>query len=300
MDLVGQGRGATTITFAPHQPGPAILVSKPLTCSNYSAPCTDIVRDSIRNLLIYSADTTVPKAAIKLMAASDMEIENVAIAGSGPGSSWSGGSPGIGIQIQGHEALTVSKVSINADEPISIETNPIVYGNGTFHIDSDHFHFSDLYLIANGYPCVKIGDPVQLTQTIFDGRQSWVGGTYGLYWNDQADLGASNGLYLSNVRTEQGSNSSGYSVWISAIGRQIQNVMITGMYADPGRNGVYLRGTHWTTLQNFIYGGNAEALNADSSNDLLSIHNSFFQVGSSVAATSSVKPASNGNVNTVP
>ncbi len=288
------------LLFAPREAGPAILVSRPLGCKYNSAPCADIVQNSIRNLSIYSSDTSTPKSAIKLIATSQMEIEDVAISGSGPGSSWSGGSPGIGIQIQGHEAATISKVFINADEPISIETNPLVYGNGTLPIDIDHFHFSDLYLIANGFPCVKIGDPVELTQVIFDGREAWVGGTYGLYWNDMTDSGASEGLFLSNVRTEQATQSSAYSVWIRASGRQIQNVMINGLYADPARNAVYLRGTYWTSIQNLIYGGTYQALDADSSNQQLSIHNSFFQLGSSVAATTAAKPAPNGSVNTTP
>ena len=305
INLVGEGRGSTVLTFDPGKrqsaqisplPTIAVLFSKTTACIN---GC-DLSLGSIRNLELYGSDTVSPKVALKLVAVTGMKVEDLVIAGAGPGNSWTGGSPGIGIEIQGHDTSSVLNVLVNADEPLSIEPNPIVYP-GNLHIDIDHFHFDDIYLVANGYPCIKVGDPINLTQVSFDGRQAWVGGTYGLYWNDQTASLASNGLALSNVRTEQGSPPSGYSVWINNRSpNQLQNVIITGMLSDPLRNGLFLRGTFWTNIQNFTYPGTGVALDADATNSRLLVHNSFFQIGSSVGPGTAVQRFSDGWVNTTP
>jgi hypothetical protein len=159
------------------------------------------------------------------------------------------------------------------------------------------FHFSDLYLLANGQPCVNISDGIVLSQVTFDGHQAWVGGNYGLYWVNTTAVNASNGLFISGVRTEQTSDPNGYSIYIDSTPAEPQNVMITGLYGDPGRNGLYLRGTYWMAVQNFIYGGNLIALDADASNVRLNVHNSFFQLGSSVGTGTTITPLSDGWVN---
>ncbi len=285
------------LDFEPSGSGEAaILVAGPLSCSG--EPCQDIMRDSIENLGIRSEDTSLTKSAIRLIAVEEFKLRDVAIWGSGSGGAWSGGSPSVGLDIHGHEFATMSDVSINADEPISVGTNPVTYAAGKW--DISHFHFSDLYLVAGNYPCISFGDPINLLQVTFDGLQAWVGGTHGLYWNDATASSAANGLVLSNVRSEQGKSSSGYTVYLNSTGPEIQNVIITAMHADPSRNGLYLRNAFWGTVQNFTYGGLHVALDADPSNAHLLIHNSFFQRGSSVGSATAIKPASDGWVNTTP
>jgi len=297
VNLVGAGRSSTLLIFAPAMPGAAIRFSKPATCNGGAAPCGDIVRGSLKGLSLYTHDATVAKIGIDLVAVSEMVVEDVTIGGDGSAGAWSGGGNSIGLRVRGHDVSSFSKLTISADTSISIETNPLVYANGTFPIDIDHFHFSDLYLIGNGHPCIDIGDNVVLTQVTFDGREAWVRGTYGLRWvNTRAQL-ASNGLYISNLRTEQGTEPNAYSISIASSLAQIQNVMVTGLYADPGRNGIYLRGTYWTAIQNLVYGGSGLVLDANASNTRLNVHNSFFQIGSRVGTGTTITPFSDGWVN---
>jgi Pectate lyase superfamily protein len=297
VNLLGSGRSSTLLIFAPTMPGAAIKFSKPAMCQGGAAPCGDIVRGSLKGFSFYTHDATVAKIGIELVAASEMVIEDVTIGGDSGGGAWSGGGNSIGLRTRGHDVSSFSRLTISADTPISIETNPLVYANGTFPIDIDHFHFSDLYLIANKHPCIDIGDNVVLTQVTFDGREAWVRGTYGLRWVNTIARLASNGLYISNLRTEQGTDPNAYSISIESSASQIQNVMITGLYADPGRNGIHLRGTYWTAIQNLVYGGSGIALDATASNVRLNVHNSFFQLGSSVGSGTTITPLSDGWVN---
>jgi hypothetical protein len=294
VNLLGSGRSSTLIVFAPRVAGAAIKFSKPATCNGGTAPCEDVVRCSLKGLSLYTHDATLAKIGIELDAASEAVIEDVTISGD---SGWSGGGNSIGLRARGHDVSSFSRLTISADTPISIETNPLVYANGTFPIDIDHFHFSDLYLVGNGHPCIDIADNVVLTQVTFDGREAWVRGNYGLRWVNTIARAASNGLYISNLRTEQGTDPNAYSISIETTTSQIQNVMVTGLYADPGRNGIHLRGTYWTAVQNFVYGGSGIALDANASNVRLNVHNSFFQLGSSVGTGTTITPFSDGWVN---
>lgn len=300
--LVGQGPCVSTIYYKPTAAGPAILISK---AANGVIPPADISRCSVSSLGVYAPTVSAyVTAAIKLVSASAARIEDVKIWGAGTNQTWSGASPSVGLQIQGKEDSTFTNIQSFADIPISIETNPLisVHNGNSMPIDADHFHFQDLYLIANSpYACVNIGDPVSLTQVTFDGRQAWVCGKYGLFWNN-ANASYANGLVIMNVRTEQG-DPTGYSIWINnTSAHQQQYVIVTGLNADPNRNGIYLRRTWWTNIQNYSYGGAKVALDADSSNKRLLVHNSFFQIGSTLGSGTTLSPVpySDGWVNTNP
>lgn len=306
VNLVGQGAAASYLRYEPTAPGPAILISR----MGDPTP-VEITGCSVRDMGIYApAASANLTAGIRLEAASCCMIKNVRIWGGGGSSahSFSSGSssaPAIGLQICGKEDCTFTNIRSEADIPLSIETNPLIsmHNGHSMHIDADHFHFQDLYLTANGaWACVNFGDPVSLTQVTFDGHQAWVGGKYGLFWNN-ANADYANGLVIMNVRTEQGADSSGYSIWIhNTSAHQQQHVVVTGLNGDPGRNGIHLYRTWWTNIQNFCYGGSGVALDAGSSNKRLLVHNSFFQIGSSLGTGTVLSPApySDGWVNTNP
>jgi Pectate lyase superfamily protein len=281
-----EGTGSRTqITYAPSANGVAFLFSKPSPSTN------DIVRGGIRHFWIYSADTSHKKSAIKLVAVSEFKVEDIRVTGAGSNSTFSGGSPSIGIETQGHDSTSLIGLTIQADEPIAIEPNPDTYG-GTI-LDMDHWHWSNLYLIANGYPCIFIASPTVITDVTFDGYESWVFGTYGLYWTTSASA-ASYGVSFYNVRTEQ-TTSGNPSIYITATG-QIQALRFFNFYGDPNRAGFYLRHTYWTDISGFLYGGSGVVFDADSSNPHFKVTSSYFGSGKLGAGTT-ITVSADGYVN---
>ena len=93
------------------------------------------------------------KVAIRLVNTSLFRAKDVSISGW-----WGGGEDGgsIGLQIQGRECARIEGLFIEADTPIRIEPNG---DPGMRGIGIDHFHFSDLFLIASGGQSVRSHPP---------------------------------------------------------------------------------------------------------------------------------------------
>jgi len=224
---------------------------------------------------------------VQFVAGSNMMAENIAVY------PWVGtpSNPSIGIVTQGHEDSSFRNLAISADLPISIENDPFMsmhyYADGTtssMKLDADHFHFQDLYLIANNQPCISIADGVILSNVTFDGLQAWVKGTYGLYWNDTTTKSVGYSLAIHNARWEQGQlipgkNSYGYMVYIHH-NYVLQNLVLDNLYTGTNA-GISLYKVNYVSLKNVMYAGTATAL--DLSNvDNISFNASFFQTGSSI------------------
>jgi len=192
--------------------------------------------------------SSVKKTAVRVTDAGVMDIENITIG------SWTGNTS-IGIQYQGRDILSVSKSTIFADIPISIEDNP------NASIDIDHGHFSDLYLGVEEGPastkaCVRIASGVNLTNVIFDGYQAWVCGENGLYWNDTTTTETSLNLKLENIRWEQSSSGANGNIIHIRHNQALQNLVIDNIFGaansegNQSTNGVYLHGIRGGIISN--------------------------------------------------
>jgi hypothetical protein len=169
----------------------------------------------------------------------------------GTGTDIVGGPGSICIRTGGRELTTVTHITTRCEKPIVIGDNP----NST--IDIDHWHFSDLYLntvgLANQFPMVTINDGVILTDVIFDGFQAWVGGTYGLYWNETAAAQQSFFLLLKNIRWEQQSGTTGWAIWIDKNATTLRHLHIDNLSADTNTNFIHLRNVSQPTITNVTY-----------------------------------------------
>ncbi|HEV8693281.1 MAG TPA: glycoside hydrolase family 55 protein [Lysobacter sp.] len=270
VHLVGAGSWATQILFAPTAHG---------SCFVFSAGPSVLFQGSVRSLGIYSNDSVHRKTAIEIIDTSGYLLDDIVIGGSvtvGRSHFWSG-EGSIGIRLRGREAGSMSRLYVYADRPVLISHNP----NNS--ISLDHFHFSDTYLGASGYPCVEVEAGSNLTQITFDGYNAWVGGTHGFYWNDTTSTQSSNGLHLQNVRFEQGTNRAAYCVFVSHNYR-LQNVTFERCYGGTERNGYYLRKCDNVEFASVQHAGtNNVALDVDASVRRIRGINCFWQAGSTAS-----------------
>jgi hypothetical protein len=270
VHIIGAGSSATQIVFAPTANG---------SCLKLSAGAAVLFQGSVAGLSFYSTDSTYTKTAIEIVDTSGYLIDDIVVGGSVvavPGSMfWSGGAGSRGVWVRGREAARLSRLYVYADKPVQISTNP----NSSISID--HFHFQDTYLGAANNPCVTIDTGVNLTNVVFDGYQAWVLGTYGLYWLDTTTTGVSQNLSLFNVRTEQGTSASDYSVYISH-NNNLQLFKMENCQMDTVRNGIYLRKVERASIYNVLDGatsGTHVNLNVDSTVKEIDIRNCYWNTG---------------------
>ena len=276
--IEGAGDGQTILRFMPAQDdtrqGQSVMFAfeKPDQSTLSGAGIRDclIVSDEVSLVgLKEGVDQYTPavksphsKVAIRVVNTSLFTAENVSIS-----RWWGGGDGSIGLQIEGRECGTVRRMFIEADVPIEVGPNP-----GLRWIGIDHFHFSDLFLIASGSnACVHILPNTPLTDTTFDGYESWNRGGYGLKWDGANDASVSIGLAIHNARWEQATAPGGYMIYISH-GRTLIDLLLSnlnsgsqhppraGETAEPVVNGIYLRNVTNVTVQNFLFAGSSIGL----------------------------------------
>jgi hypothetical protein len=232
--FVGMGRNVSSINFVP------TAHDKP--CIRFKAiAAVPIVQCGIRDLGIYSTNSTYRKIGIQLVDISGFSLTDVSI--NGTSYFHDSANASIGLQIKGRDTSSIIHLSSHADIPIQIDENP-----NHANLDCDHINFHNTYLIATSTnPCVKVTDGVYLTNLSFTGYQAWASGGYGFYWPDTTTTGNSASLILNNIRWEQSNGNTGYFIYIKCAGYLQSFVMnncrystIDGIVDDT--NGIYLRG----------------------------------------------------------
>jgi hypothetical protein len=121
-----------------------------------------------------------------------------------------------------------------------------------------------------------------LTQVTFEGYESWMNGTHGLYWVDTYGGGSdlvSRDLHIRDVRCES-IGAAGYAAYISRSGKTLQMCSFRECHLGA-TNGLYLRGVDRATIENCFYSsGSLVGLDADSTVHRMSLQNNFWQHGS--------------------
>ena len=164
---------------------------------------------------------------------------------------------GTGIKIKGRECGTIDNMMIYANRPIVIANNP------NSSIDADHFNFRNLYLGASGNTVISIEEDVFLLNISFAGFQAWVGGTYGLYWEDTKSQMASTNLKIENVRWEQEQDKNGYLIYINH-NYSLQNLILNNVYGGLNANGFYLNKVMKVSINESQYIGHSDKIGINS------------------------------------
>ncbi len=264
--FIGEGINLSILVFTPAIAGSLIRVSNGASINFQSV---------IKGFTLTSQNTTLKKVALDIWDVSEMQIEDISIAGAN--SYWRGASS-VGLRTQGREFTTIRNLTIFADMPIQISDNP------NSNIDLDHFHFQDLYLA--GYasaakPLITVDTGRNLTDITFDGAQAWVGGAGGFYWNDTTSSIPSYALTFKNVRDEQ---TTDVNSWLFYFGRNqsLYGLRLENIYVDPNHKGIYMRNIFGATLDNYTFTGTGVALDYNGSNWGLDARGCFFLAGSTV------------------
>lgn len=256
--LVGAGQHSTRLKFNPSRDTAAIRLQ--------SEGRSAIAQDRIAGFTFDgSGNTDQIKTAIQIIDAEELEISDIAI------SNWSDSKhQSTGVDIEGRQALIVTRATVNADLPFRIRTDP-----NTSIVAADHYVFRDIYTIANpNQPNFKIDDGVWLTDVTWAGYQAWVSGSYGIYWNDSTAASESYGIHIQNARWEQSNNTAGYALYL-APHHFSYALTISGVYSDSGHNGFYIRNFRSGSLTDSFYEGLSDAINLDSSSGIAVAHNFF-------------------------
>ncbi len=275
VKLVGDGMYATQLTFNPATPETLFEFSH----ADKSVLAQCVIRDiGLVGAGQYEDRNRVQKVGIKIVDADILEVRNIAI------HNW-GGNQSIGLQVQGRELVFVENITVLADLPILIDKNP-----GLDWISIDHSTFRNTYLLPmdpHG-ASVQIASGVALHNVVFDGTNAWVGGKYGLYWEDTATQGVSMNLSVKNVRMENGTAHGGAMIHI-AHNYNLMNLVLENIYGcGGGVGGIFLRKCTSATLQNIFYTpvqGNAPegyiptALDIDESSTNVVLINAFWNGG---------------------
>ncbi len=265
VSIWGLGKQLSKFTFNPATPKPLISIIK--------SPAAVSYQNSLKGFSI-NGSGAVQKIGIRATDTSELEIEDVAM-------QTMTGNSSIGLQLRGKDMTFVNKLSLSADIPISIETNP----NSSISID--HAHFQNCYLIAAvDKPCIQIASGVNLTNVLFDGYQAWVLGKYGIYWNDVASAAASLNLIIKNARHEQSTDASGNIVYINH-NYALQNLVLDNIYGGTYTKGYYFRKVQtWQIRDSTYVSGTNEALNFDNTTYSGRGINNYWQTGATASISS--------------
>ncbi len=237
-----------------------------------STGSTVLFGGSIENIIFSSSDTTYKKTAIKLIDTSGFVLRGIR----SHSPHWYGAGS-IGLHLLGRELCSIYDTYFFATRAVVF--SPIPAPHVASGIGNDQINFHNAYLLSVGNPVVEIEDGTSITNLNFTGYQSWIGGTYGLYWVDTTSSDVSFDVNLSNIRWEQPDNNTGYAVYISHT-QGVRTLRILNCYASE-RNGIYCRNVDFIKLDGYSFATTAkEALNVDSTCQELSIANTFTQTGS--------------------
>lgn len=216
------------------------------------SPYAEIFNGGVRDLWLLG-DGHCAQTGIHIVDGSWMKVENVQISGFTDTSAQS-----VGIQTNGREGFHVRDARIVADYPIVLAKNPLT---GAFsYLDSDHFHFENLYTTIPGssqHWHITMADGVSSTNTTIDGQNPMVGGCGILQWvSTTAPAAQSYHLKVANTRIEQMVAGCDRPIDIELVTALqsliLDNLNITIPTPFSG-TGIYLRNVQGVTVRDTTY-----------------------------------------------
>ena len=269
--ILGDGYPTTTIQFEPNAADECIVFSDSASGVYF--------RGGVKGIQFYSSNTSVAKVGIKLVDTSGILLEDIG------STTWTDtGYNSRFLQTQGREFLTTRHLYIGADVGIQISQNPNVARNTV--LDADHFDFHDTFITCTSgstRAAVLVDDGVNMSNMTFGGANAWVRyGSHAFEWIDTSSTVNSYSLVFNNVRSEQGSDNTKYSFYISH-NDTMKNITFINPYLDVNTNSYYFRNCDRITIIGGQSTTTGTALNVDNTCDDIKWINSQWQSGSTAS-----------------
>lgn len=240
----GAGRNATRLTFVPSADGQSCFTA------DHGAPMYFF---EFGDLTIYTQDTAYDKVGLKLVDGAETIATNINVIGFG-----GAGTDSVAVQNFGRESLWAKNWYLGANIPLRMSPNPYAEAPpGTPRpgfLSADHFTFKNMIFNSLDYTttaalpkaCILIDSTSHVSQLQFLGSQVWLlGSGHGLYYyQNPADtfFTYGSGLRVDNLRSEQSSDSSKYSIYLDMVASYgIRNISLNNCELDETRNGYYAR-----------------------------------------------------------
>ncbi len=235
MNIFGDGANVSNFVFNPASTDVAIEYNNPAAGGMYQGSIEGIG---------FTSSNSVDKTAIRLVNCADVTIQRVGIAGGG----WLG-TGSIGIKTEGRQTLRIIECQINC-------ARPIVFGqNAAFTtLNTDHYLVDYCELTTN----LSTGSNIEFENNVMHTNTTLrnlalTSGKYGIYWNATSSPGASYALNIENIRTEQGADATGYSIYLADSTNTLQTLTIRNAMLDNNRNGIYLRRCQRVVMENVFF-----------------------------------------------
>jgi hypothetical protein len=229
----------------------------------------------------YSTNSTT-KTAIRVDDGRDFRAKNITISqGNWPGSA------SIGIQAAGRELVKIIEPQILCARPILLGVNP---NHATLHTDFFVVEDGILGSTETTGTAIEIADGVNISNLAIN-RIAFVLGKWCVKWIDTTSTIDSYALGITSCRTEQATDSAGFSFEFNSTAQDIKQLFIEKCYFDPGRGGLKLRKAEDVTVKSCSFTGGAGVTNLDvtfQSATQLRLENTFVQVASTVTLTSGI------------
>jgi hypothetical protein len=215
-------------------------------------PFAEIFNGGVGNLWLLG-DGHCAQTGIHIVDGSWMKVENVQISGFSDSTGQS-----VGIKTQGREGFHVRDARIVANYPIVLAKNPLT---GPFsYLDSDHFHFENIYTTIPGdsqHWHITVEDGVSTTNTTIDGQNPMVGGCGILQWvSTTAPTAQSYHLKLANIRIEQMVAGCDRPIDIELV-TALQTLVLDNLNMNVptpfAGTGIYLRNVQGVTVRDTTY-----------------------------------------------
>lgn len=235
MNIFGDGANVSTFVFNPASADVAIEYNNPAAGGMYQGSIEGIG---------FTSGNTVDKTAIRLVNCADTTIQRIGI----PGSAWQGNGS-IGIKTEGRQTLRIIECQIVCARPIVFGQNAAFTSLNTDHYLVDHCELTTS--LSTGIN-IEFESNVMHTNTTLR-NLALTGGKYGIYWNATSSVGASYAMNIENIRTEQGADATGYSIYLADSTQTLQTLTIRNAMLDSARNGIYLRRCQRVVMENVFF-----------------------------------------------
>lgn len=197
------------------------------------------------------AGNTRQKIAIDVVDVSEPHLEEINIHNSWTSTGRSAIAPSIGLRVKGREALHTQGLTIAADRPTHITSNP----NHQYDFDVVSMRDSYFLILAAAEAAMKIDSGTYIQNFVFTGSNIFTGGKDGIYFEDAAGASEPNRMILiENIRHESTVTAGGSLVRIKKDASQGLSVALRGLQPSFDQN-IYLRGCNHVDVEKFTFSG---------------------------------------------